>query len=123
MNMKKGWLILTMALLLSCTSNPDNYTSVYVSPHKYKDYSCEAIALDMNGIGEKLGGSYNEAHSERNKDLAITAVGVVLFWPAFLFLDGDELDLSRFGQLKSEMEALTTAAELKSCNIKVISVI
>ena len=123
MRIKHGWVILTLTLLFSCTSSPDDYTAVYVSPHKYKDYSCEEIAVDMRGIGGKLGASYREAQNERNKDLAITAVGTVLFFPAFVFLDGDELDLSRFGHLKSEMEALTTAAELKNCNIEVISTI
>lgn len=121
--MKSTLAIILGLLLVSCTSNPDDYTTVYVSPHKYKDYSCEEIAVDMRGIGKKLGISYSEAQSERNKDVAIATVGTVLFWPAFLFLDGDELDLSRFGHLKSEMEALTTAAELKNCNIEVISVI
>lgn len=108
--------IITASMLASCSSNPDKYTSVYVSPHKYRDYTCEEIAVDVEGINKKLAATYEAAKFEHDKDVALTTAGVIIF-PTLLFLDGDELDLERYGHLKGEAEALRAAAELKDCNI------
>lgn len=113
-------LTIIASSLVACSSNPDEYTSVYVSPHKYRDYTCEEIAIDVAGINKKLGATYKEAKAEHNKDVALTTAGVIIF-PALLFLDGDELDLERYGHLKGEAEALRAAAELKNCDIVMMS--
>ncbi len=106
--------------LIGCTSHPDNHSGIYISPYKYKDYSCEQVAVDILGISKKIGSAYKAAEVERQQDQALTTLGMTIFFPALFFLDGDELDLERYGYLKGEMEALLIAGEQKGCNIEIL---
>lgn len=55
--------------------------------------------------------------SKSSSDAVVTGVGVVLFWPALFFIDGDDENTGELGRLKGEFDALEKAAINKNCNI------
>ena len=54
----------------------------------------------------------------RTGDKVATTVGVVLFWPALFFLDGDEPKAAGLAQLKGQMDAIESASIQKKCRIE-----
>ena len=48
----------------------------------------------------------------------MTTVGVVIFWPALFFIDGDNQKTAELARLKGEMEALEQASIQKNCGIQ-----
>jgi hypothetical protein len=50
-----------------------------------------------------------------NNDVAIAAVGALLFWPALFALGGTKQQEAEFGRLKGEYEAIRQAAVAKKC--------
>ena len=89
------------AIIVGCASNPDKIDAAYVSPLKYKDYDCDQIAMEMDYIGQRTTKLYARLKKERSKDNAQMGVGLVLFWPALLFLEGgDGPEAAEFSQLK-----------------------
>lgn len=110
--------IFQILIFTGCSTHPDEYNGLYVSPNKYKTYTCKQIAEEVQRLNKKIGITYENALGERHQDLALTTVGVVFFWPALFFMDGDEMALERYGYIKGELEAFETSAKLKKCIIK-----
>ena len=51
-------------------------------------------------------------------DDAQTAIGLIVFWPALFFLEGEETaDTQEFARLRGEFDALQKAAVMKECDI------
>jgi hypothetical protein len=57
------------------------------------------------------------ASAQANKDNALPAVTVVIFWPAAFFGGSDRANAAEVGRLKGEMDALEQASIKKSCGI------
>jgi hypothetical protein len=49
------------------------------------------------------------------KDEAVTAAGIILFWPALFFLGGTKEEEAEFGRLKGEFNALEKVSIQKNC--------
>ena len=116
--MRKLLITIVSIFIAGCSTHPDEYTGVYTSPLKYRELTCLEVGSEISLISDKVAGTYSEAKQERYKDVALTAAGVLIFLPALFFLDGDELDLERYGYLKSELEALKIAATQKQCDFQ-----
>jgi hypothetical protein len=54
----------------------------------------------------------------RTGDKVATTVGVVLFWPALFFIDGDGPKAAELAQLKGQMDAIESASIQKKCRIE-----
>jgi hypothetical protein len=112
-------LILVFALVLSgCATSPDKIGAAYVSPLKYANYDCDQIALEMDYIGRRTNELYQSLKETRKKDNWQMGVGLVLFWPALLFLEGgDGPEAAEYAELKGKFESLRENAVLKKCGI------
>ena len=53
-----------------------------------------------------------------SNDAWATGVGVVLFWPALLFMEGDGQNAAELGRLRGEAEALEKASIQKGCGLE-----
>ena len=56
-----------------------------------------------------------------SSDTTTMAVGLVLFWPALFFLDGDEDGAIEYKRLMGESEAVQQAAVAKKCDIRLFA--
>ena len=104
--------------IVGCASNPNKIQAAYVSPLKYKEYTCDQIALEMDYIGQRTNELYMQLKKEADADNAQMAVGMILFWPALFFLEGgDGPQAAEYARLKGEFEALRQMSVQKNCLI------
>ena len=106
------------AFLVGCASHPDKIATAYVSPLKYKDSSCDQIALEIDYVGQKTTQLYQRLKKERTSDNWQMGLGLVLFWPTLFFLEGgDGPEATEYSQLKGDFEALRQTATAKNCSV------
>jgi hypothetical protein len=118
--MKKGLLtvIVSASLLAGCASSPDKMQASYVSPLKYKNYDCDQIVMEMDHIRHETTKLYSSLSKKASNDKAQMGLGLVLFWPALLFLEGgDGPEAIQYSQMKGEYEALRKASVQKKCSV------
>ena len=101
----------------SCASQPEEMSTAYVSPLKYKDYDCDQITMEMEYISQRTVTLYNQLKKKADNDAVQMGIGLVLFWPALFFLEGgDGPEAAEYATLKGEFEALRTASVQKKCD-------
>jgi hypothetical protein len=115
---KKTAAFLAIVATAACAKSTSEIPATYVSPVQYSDYSCKQIKNEMTTLSRRvsdLGGHVDKTASD---DKIQTGVGIVLFWPALFFLDGNSPQAVEYGRLKGEFEALESAANQKNCGFK-----
>jgi hypothetical protein len=115
--MKKITTIFLVFLVAACATSPKDITAAYVSPLKYADYDCEQIAMESANVERRVNTLYANLEGNAKGDKGKMAVGMILFWPALFFIDGDSPEGAEYSQLKGEYNALQTAAVAKKCRI------
>ena len=117
--MRKIILIAVVSsMLFGCASNPDKIQATYVSPLTYKDYDCDQVATEMDHVSHRTTELYQQLKKTRNADDWQMGIGLVLFWPALLFLEGgDGPEATEYANLKGEYEALRENSVSKKCSI------
>ena len=74
----------------------------------------------MQRVSRKVAELRGTLDKDASNDAAQMGIGLILFWPALLFLEGgDGVQAAQYSQLKGEFEALEQVAIQKSCSIKV----
>lgn len=116
MSKKVGIVGLTVIVgLTGCATASKDIASVSVSPLQYHAYDCRQLAAEYTRISvrvRQLGGRLDEAASN---DAAIMGVGLVVFWPALLFLGGTRQQEAEYARLKGEYDAVQQAAIEQKC--------
>ncbi|MBY4596788.1 hypothetical protein K3217_14785 [bacterium BD-1] len=110
---------LAVAVASGCASNSKDISTQYVSPLQYKDYECDSLAMEMSRVSRRVGELQASIDKNAKQDKVATGVGLVLFWPALFFIDGDTPEAAEYARLKGEFEAMQTAANQKKCSIDV----
>lgn len=111
--------IVLLLLVSACAKSSKEIPAQYISPMQYSSYKCRQIEREMQTVSyraSELGGQVDKTASD---DSAQMALGIVLFWPALFFLDGDTPQAAEYGRLKGEFDALEKAAIEKNCDINV----
>jgi len=117
--MKNILLVTSLVTLAACAKATHEIPTQYVSPLQYSDYSCKQLKKEMHVLSRRvsdLGGQVDKTASDDNGQMA---VGMILFWPALFFLDGDTPQANEYGRLKGEFEALEKAAIQKDCDFEI----
>jgi hypothetical protein len=103
-------------IVASCATSPDKIMSNYVSPLKYRDYTCDEISMVQQDVERKVGRLKNKLQNDATADRNQAIVGTLLFWPAYFWLEGgDSAEAGEYAQLKGEYDALEDAAVAKKC--------
>ena len=128
--MKKATTLLIAALavtLAGCAPSSKDLGSTYVSPLRYKDFSCADLHAESNHILEEigvLGGSIDKSSAETNQ---LTGAGIILS-PFTFGLSGmavyaktkdihkDASNISAFSQMKGNYDAVREAAARADCD-------
>jgi len=113
--MKNILALLAFAFLSACAQSAHEIPAAYVSPSMYEDSTCKKITAELQTVSARESILRNEVNNQASTDQVQTAVGVVLFWPALLFLDGDTPESAEYARLKGEKEALEKASLQKNC--------
>lgn len=109
-------------VLGACASNPNEIQPAYVPSSKYAQYDCEQLEAEAYEVQRRTTALYHDLKREANADNWQMGVGLVLFWPALLALEGgDDARAAQYSQLMGEYEAIRKNAVHKKCPMAVPS--
>lgn len=111
-------LIAVVILVAGCASSAEDIAPSYVSPIAYENYTCEQLAFEAQSVSSRAAQAAGVQNKARTSDAVVTTVGVVVFWPALFFLDGDGQQAAELARLKGQMEAIEQASIRKKCGIE-----
>ena len=117
--------ITTLALFLlfivtGCASSPNEMAASYVSPLIYQSYDCQQLVMESDRVSRRVQSMHAKLDEKESDDSAKMAVGLILFWPALFFLDGDEDGAIEYKRLMGESEAVHQAAVAKKCDLRLL---
>lgn len=113
-----NWAALSAAVLLcGCATPPEKIQASYVSPILYQNLACEQLALEATNISRRASEAAGVQNKKAGQDAAVVAVGVIIFWPALFFANGDGASAAEVARLKGEMQAIEDASTVKGCGI------
>ena len=72
---------------------------------------------DSQSVSSRAAIASGQQDKARSNDAVKTTVGIVLFWPTLLFLDGDGPKAAEVARLKGQMEAVEQASIKKNCSL------
>ncbi|PTM96579.1 hypothetical protein [Mycoplana dimorpha] len=117
--MKKLIVIAALCGALSaCASKSDTIAASYVSSSLYMNLSCQQLAEEARSVSSRAAAAAGVQDKKAGQDAAVTAVGIVLFWPALFFTKGDGASAAEVARLKGEMQAIEDASRKKGCGLK-----
>ena len=117
--------ITTLALFLlfivtGCATSPNEMTASYVSPLIYQSFDCQQLVMESDRVSRRVQSMHAKLDEKESDDSAKMAVGLILFWPALFFLDGDEGGMIEYQRLMGESEAVHQAAVAKKCDLRLL---
>ena len=117
--------ITTLALFLlfivtGCATSPNEMTASYVSPLIYQSFDCQQLVMESDRVSRRVQSMHAKLDEKESDDSAKMAVGLILFWPALFFLDGDEDGAIEYKRLMGESEAVQQAAVAKKCDLRLL---
>jgi hypothetical protein len=101
--------------LMGCASSSKEIAAQYVSPLQYDGFSCEALRMEMARVQTRVSQLGGQLDKKASNDSTKMGVGLIIFWPALFFLDGDGPEANEYARLKGEYDALTQTATRKTC--------
>lgn len=118
--MTRIWIGLMGAatVLSGCAKSADSISAAYVSPLQFENFSCPQLREEATRVSSRAIQVTGEQNSKATSDAVVTAVGVVVFWPALFFVKGDGATAGEVARLKGEMEAIEQVSVRKNCGIR-----
>ena len=96
-------------------------TASYVSPLIYQSFDCQQLVMESDRVSRRVQSMHAKLDEKESDDSAKMAVGLILFWPALFFLDGDEDGAIEYKRLKGESEAIHQTAIAKKCDLRLLA--
>lgn len=113
---KKTIMALTALTVTACASNPDKLGTQQVSSYKYINFNCTQLSMQLDNKNARLSSLYAQLKKERDADEIQVGVGLLLFWPTLLFVEGgDGPEAVEYSRLKGEVQAIQEVMINKSC--------
>ena len=100
--------------LAGCATAPEQIAANYVSPAAYSDQTCSQLNAQAQQINARLASATGQQAQQANSDAAMTAVALVLFWPAAFFIGGND-QAPAIAQMRGEAQAIQSAAIARGC--------
>ena len=117
--MRKSLMGLAAASLMiatGCAKNTSELPSSYVSPLVYQDFKCSQLSSEMARITRRVNELGHSINKNAQGDSVAMGLGLVLFWPALFFIDGDSPEAAEYSRLKGEYEAVEKMMIQKECS-------
>ena len=112
-----GGVFAASLLLSACATAPSKIAASYVSPMKFQNYDCSQVAFEQASIEQRTTTLYHTLKKRNNSDKWMMGVGLVVAWPALLFMKGNNsAQNSEYAQLKGDYDALRGVSVNKQCD-------
>lgn len=105
-------------IVCGCAKSANEIAPAYVSPLAYQNYSCSQIAEEVQRISVRASELSGIQDEKATSDAVVTTVGVIVFWPALFFIEGDGQNAAELARLKGEYETLEKIATEKGCKLE-----
>jgi len=113
-----GAIVGASLMVSACATSPSKISAAYVSPMKYQNHDCQQIGIEQASIEQRTNVLYHSLKKRNTSDKWMMGVGLVVAWPALLFLKGNNgAQNSEYAQLKGDYEALRTSSVAKKCEL------
>jgi len=96
-------------------------TASYVSPLIYQSYDCQQLIMESDRVSRRVQSMHAKLDDKSSSDTTTMTVGLILFWPALFFLDGDEDGAIEYKRLMGESEAVQQAAVAGKCDLRLFA--
>lgn len=101
--------------LAACAKPPAEIQATYVSPVAYETYTCEQLGQEAQRVSARASEVMGVQQQKAGSDAVAMGVGLVLFWPALLFIKGNGETEAEVGRLKGQMDAIEQVSIQKQC--------
>ena len=103
--------------ILSCASSSNEIAATYVSPSKYSSFNCEQLSQELARLNKRKNDLAFELDEKASSDEGLTAVSLILFWPAAFALGGNQGQEAEYASIKGEYDAVQKVGVEKTCNL------
>jgi len=100
--------------LVGCAAAPDQIAAAYVSPTAYTGQTCGQLNAAAVQLNARLASATGQQAQQANSDATMTAVALILFWPAAFWIGGNDQGPA-IAQMRGEAEAIRAAAIQRGC--------
>ena len=100
--------------LSGCATAPEQIAANYVSPTAYSGHTCSQLNAEAQQINARLASATGQQAQQANSDATMTAVALILFWPAAFFIGGND-QAPAIAQMRGEAQAIQSAAIARGC--------
>lgn len=107
--------LLSVTMLAGCAKNTSELGKAYVSPMMYEDYSCQQLKGEMMRLTRRAEELTKSVNDNAQGDSVAMGLGLVLFWPALFFIDGDSPEAQEYRQIRGEYDAVEKTLVMKQC--------
>lgn len=111
-------LLIATALISSCATKPDKIEAAYVSPLGYNGYTCDQLSQEAARVSQNAAKAVGAQDKKAKNDAATVGIGLILFWPALLFVKGSGTTEAEVARLKGEMETIKQVSIQKQCGFE-----
>ena len=109
---------LTCLLLSGCATKPEDIAPSYVSTNNYSNMSCKQLQAEAENVSAAAQQATGAQSKKAGSDAAMMGVGLIVFWPALLFMKGDGASATNVAELKGQMNAIESVNRQKNCGIQ-----
>ena len=117
--MKHALLIsLILISLTGCAHDTSEIRAEYIPSYAYDNLECDSLRVEAHRIIRQTEEVARRVNDDADTDDMQMALGAVIFWPALLFLEGEETHHTReYARLKGHMNAIEEVSIRKNCGI------
>jgi len=101
--------------LAGCATAPDQIAAAYVSPVAFSGQTCGQLNAQAQQLNARLAAATGQQAEQASNDAAMTAVALVLFWPAAFWIGGNDQGPA-IAQMRGEAQAIQSAAIARGCS-------
>lgn len=109
--------ICMVGTLAACAENPDAVRPGYTSAAVYENLSCQQLAAEARAVSDRAHDAAQVQRRHHTRDEIATTAGLVIFWPALLFIHGNDETTAEIAQLRGQMTAIEQASTAKQCGM------
>ena len=107
--------IAALALTSACASQPDKIMATPTSTTQYDRMSCRSLGAEQTRIVTSVNLLTATQKQKADNDAGIMGVGMILFWPALFFLNGDSANAPQLAVAKGQYDAIMSVRTTKGC--------
>jgi len=110
-------MVATGVALGACAKSADQIGATYVSPILFENYTCPQLAEEAQRVSSRAAQSAGVQDQKATNDAIAMTVGLVVVWPALLFIKGNDENSAELGRLRGQMDAIEQTSIRKKCGI------